>query len=108
MDVKEAIEKRRAYRSFEEIKITDNVINTFVRAAQVAPSCMNKQPWKFIFVKNKDKLENLYTALTPANKWAHKSSLIIGVVSTPKDDCIIGERLYYLFDTGMATAFIIL
>ncbi len=34
--------------------------------------------------------------------------MLIAVFSKPEDDCIIGERKYYLFDTGMATAFIIL
>jgi hypothetical protein len=34
--------------------------------------------------------------------------MIIGVFSEPEDDCMIGERQYYLFDTGMATAFLIL
>ena len=42
------------------------------------------------------------------NKWVEKASMIIAVFSKPKNDCIIKERLYYLFDTGMATAFIIL
>jgi nitroreductase len=29
-------------------------------------------------------------------------------VSKPKNDCIIGDRIYYLFDTGIATALILL
>lgn len=108
MNVKEAIEKRRAYRSLDPIQITDEIINSFIKTAQISPSCMNKQPWKFVFVQDKDQLKKLFTTLSPGNKWVERASLIIGVTSTPKDDCIIGERLYYLFDTGMATAFIIL
>ena len=34
--------------------------------------------------------------------------MIIAVFSKLEKDCIIGERLYYLFDVGIATAFIIL
>ena len=34
--------------------------------------------------------------------------MIIAFFRKPKNDCMIKERLYYLFDTGMATAFIIL
>jgi nitroreductase len=34
--------------------------------------------------------------------------MIIAVFSTKDSDCIIKSREYYLFDTGMATAFIIL
>jgi len=108
MDVKEAINKRRAYRSFDPIKISDEIIQDLAESAQMAPFCMNKQPWRFIFIRDKKVLEKLFTTLTTGNKWVEKVSMIIGVFSNPKNDCIIGERFYYLFDTGMATAFIIL
>jgi nitroreductase len=76
--------------------------------AQLAPSCMNKQPWNYIFVKDKEQLEKLFTTLSKGNKWVERASLIIAVFSQLENDCIIGERLYYLFDTGMATAMLIL
>lgn len=34
--------------------------------------------------------------------------MIIAVFSKPEYDCLIGERQYYLFDTGLATALLIL
>ncbi len=108
MNVKEAIKKRRAYRSLDLIKISENLITDFAEVARISPSCGNKQPWKFIFVYEREKLEKLFTTLSAGNKWVEKASMIIGVFSKPEDDCIIGERLYYLFDTGMATAFILL
>ncbi|MFX1410881.1 MAG: nitroreductase family protein [Promethearchaeota archaeon] len=108
MNVKEAIEKRRAYRSLDPIEISDELIRNLASMAQIAPSCMNKQPWRFIFVSDKEQLKKLFTTLTPTNKWIEKASMIIAVFSKPENDCIIGERLYYLFDTGLAVAFIIL
>jgi len=44
MDVKEAINKRRAYRSFDPTKISDEIIQDLAESAQMAPFCMNKQP----------------------------------------------------------------
>ncbi len=108
MNVKEAIEIRRAYRSLESIEIDDNLINDLAHAAQIAPSCNNNQPWHFIFVYEKEQLQKLFTILTPHNKWIEKASMMIAVFSNPKNDCIINERKYYLFDTGLAVAFIIL
>lgn len=108
LNVKEAIINRRAYRSLDLVEITDDMIKDFSEIAQIAPSCMNKQPWKMVFINEKEQLEKLFSTLSPGNKWAEKASLIIGVFSKPKDDCIIGERNYFLFDTGMASAFIIL
>ncbi|MHA1941832.1 MAG: nitroreductase family protein [Promethearchaeota archaeon] len=108
MDVKETIEKRRAYRSLDPIEITDELINDLAQTVRIAPSCGNKQPWRYIFVKERKQLEKLFTILSGGNKWVEKASMIIGVFSEPENDCMIGQRLYYLFDTGMATAFLIL
>ena len=108
MNVKEAIEERRAYRSFDPIEVSKELIKKLAVAAQLSPSCANKQPWGYIFIFDKNKLTELFTALSGTNKWVEKASMVIAVFSKPEDDCVIGERFYYLFDTGMATAFIIL
>lgn len=108
MSVKEAIRKRRSYRSLDSVEITRDLIEDLAEVARITPSCANKQPWRFVFVYDKNRLNELFTALSKGNKWVEKASMIIGVFSEPENDCMIGERLYYLFDTGMATAFIIL
>ena len=108
MNVKEAIENRRAYRSLDPIEISKDLINDFAKVAQITPSCGNMQPWRFVFVHDKDTLKQLFTVLSDGNEWVEKSSMIIAVFSKPENDCIIGKRFYYLFDTGMATAMLIL
>ena len=108
MSVKETIEKRRAYRSLDPIEISRDLIEDLAEIARITPSCANMQPWKFVFVHDKNVLNELFIVLSEGNKWAEKASMIIGVFSKPKKDCVIRERLYYLFDTGMATAFLIL
>jgi len=108
MDVIEAIEKRRAYRSLDPIEITDEMLIDFARVVQIAPSCMNKQPWNLIFVRSKNKLKELFTTLTSGNKWVEKASLIIAVFSKKEYDCLIKDRLYYLFDNGLAISLLIL
>ncbi|MFX0033304.1 MAG: nitroreductase family protein [Candidatus Hodarchaeota archaeon] len=109
MDVKEAINKRRSYRSLNPIDINDELIKDLADCASLAPSCKNSQPWRFIFVYSKTQLEKLMPTITPPNeKWVVNASMIIVVFSNVEYDCIIKERLYYLFDTGLATAFLIL
>ncbi|MCX7845067.1 MAG: nitroreductase family protein [Dictyoglomaceae bacterium] len=108
MDVKDAIYNRRAYRLIEPIEITEELIKDLGEKASLSPSCFNNQPWRFIFVYEREVLEKLFTALSSGNKWATNSSLIV-VVFTKKDlDCVIKEREYALFDTGIATGFMIL
>jgi nitroreductase len=108
MYVKEAIQKRRAYRSLEPVKITVELINDLSECAQITASCFNNQPWRFIFVYKPEILKKMFSALSSGNKWAHKASLIIVVLGKKEDDCVIYDRIYYRFDIGMATSAMIL
>lgn len=109
MEVKDAIEKRRAYRSLAPIEITKDLIDELAYSAQLFCSCFNNQPWRYVFVYDKIVLTQLHTALSSGNEWARLASMIIAVFSKPELDCIMKDgRRYYLFDTGMATAAIIL
>ncbi len=106
--LKELIEKRRAYRSLIHTDITEELVKDLAECAQLAPSCFNNQPWRFVFVYDPSRLTELHKALPEANAWAKSASMIIAVFSRKDLDCNIKEREYFLFDTGMATAFIIL
>jgi len=108
VDVKEAIERRRAYRSLSPFKVTEDLIMDLARCAQITASCFNKQPWRFIFVYHPDVLKEMHTSLSPGNEWACEASMIIVVAGRRKDDCVIGDRIYYTFDIGMAVEAMIL
>lgn len=108
MDVKDAIEKRRAYRSLAPVDIGDEIIETLAESARLFCSCFNNQPWRYVFVRDDKVLKKMSEALSPGNEWARAASLIIAVFSKPELDCLIKERKYYFFDTGMATAAMIL
>lgn len=108
MDVRGAIEERRAYRSLDDAEITEELIKDLAGCASLSASCFNNQPWRFVFVHDKEVLNRLHEALSKGNEWAHFASMIVAVFSRKDLDCNIKEREYYLFDTGMATAFLIL
>lgn len=108
MDVKQAIEQRRAFRSLDPVQITEDLIEDLAECAQLAASCFNNQPWRFVFVHDSDVLKQIHQALSKGNEWIHYASMIV-VVFTKKDlDCVVKGREYYLFDAGMATAQMIL
>jgi nitroreductase len=108
MDVKEAINKRRAYRSLTPVEITDELIRDLAESAQLFCSCFNNQPWRYVFVYDPEMLKKMHSALSQGNEWAQAASMIIAVFSKSELDCQIKGRNYYFFDTGMATAAIIL
>ncbi len=62
MDFYEVIRTRRSIRSFKPDLIPDEVLNRILEAVRIAPSGSNRQPWKFIVVKD----EALKKRLVPA------------------------------------------
>ncbi|MFH1101484.1 MAG: nitroreductase family protein [Methanobacteriota archaeon] len=108
MQVHEAIQKRRAYRSLSPVEITDELIEDLAKVAQLAPSCFNNQPWRFVFVYDPEALKKMHEVLSSGNEWVRRASMIIVVLSKKEYDCVIRDRVYHQFDTGMATAFLIL
>jgi nitroreductase len=108
MKLMEIIEKRRAYRSLGPVKIDESLVSDLATAASLSASCFNKQPWRFVFAFNQEVLDRLQGAMNKGNEWTKGDSMIIAVASRKDLDCVVKEREYYLFDTGMATAFLIL
>ncbi len=108
MNVKEAINERRAYRSLKKISVSKELLYDLFSCAELAPSCFNNQPWRYIAVFDPETLEKVFSSFSKGNEWAFESSLVIAVCSKKEDDCVIKNRQYFLFDTGISVGFLIL
>jgi len=108
MDVRQAINNRRAFRALESAAISPELIEDLAGCAQLAPSCFNNQPWNLVFIQKPQILVKMREALSEGNKWAYNASMIIAVFGKKDDDCIIRDRIYYQFDCGLAAGFLIL
>ena len=75
MDVKQAISIRRAYRSLDHVDITSDLIKDLAESAQLAPSCNNNQPWRYVFVHDSEMLKKLHAAFDKGNEWMRSSSM---------------------------------
>jgi len=109
MNVIDAIKVRRAYRSLDPVAITPELVQDLAQCAQLAASCFNNQPWRYVFVYEPEPLMKMRAALSKGNEWIHHASLIIAVFSKREYDCAMKDgREYYLFDAGMSVATLIL
>jgi len=52
MDFYEVIKTRRSVRSFKADAIPDDVLERVLNAARIAPSGSNRQPWRFIVIRD--------------------------------------------------------
>ncbi len=102
-DIIKEIEERRAFRALDERPVPRDVQRRILEAAILAPSCANKQPWRFVVADEGAALESVRGNLSGGNYWALKAPMYVLAVSDNKLDCDLEEgRHYALFDTGMA------
>ena len=59
MDTFEAIRTVLAVRSFKDTPIPEEIVREIVEAAHLTASSINKQPWHFIVVRDKETLQKL-------------------------------------------------
>ncbi len=52
LDFYEVLRTRRSVKSYKKDPIPEEILNRVLEAARVAPSGSNRQPWKFILVKD--------------------------------------------------------
>ncbi len=74
----------------------------------MAPSCFNNQPWRLVFIRSPEMLASMHSALSKGNEWMRDASMLLVVLSKREFDCIIREREYYQFDTGIAMGLLML
>ena len=54
LSVKKAIETRRSIRHFRSDNVPDELIKQVLEAARLAPSGSNRQPWRFLVIRDKE------------------------------------------------------
>jgi len=95
MNLKEIFEKRKSIRKYTGEPITEDQIKLIMEAAQIAPSASNKQPYKFIVLKN-DELKKTFRKKAARQNFIDKAAVIFVVLG-------IKEREYwYKVDIGIA------
>ena len=62
MEVMDAIKKRRSVRSYLDKPVEDDKLKRVLEAGRLAPSASNRQEWRFIVVKDKEKIKKLSVA----------------------------------------------
>ena len=78
MDIIQAIYKRRSIRKYLDKQVEKNKIITLIKAATAAPTAVNCQPWEFIIVNQKEKLDELKEQLVFARYNAPVAIVVCG------------------------------
>ena len=105
--VLDAILTRTSVRSYEEKFIEKEKIEKLLRAGMAAPSAVNKQPWHFVVVTDRNQLESLSEA-NPYAAMVAKAPLAI-VVCGDMNKTLEGDaRAFWIQDCSAASENILL
>lgn len=85
MDLYQVIKTRRSIRSYRPDPVPEEKLNRVLEAARLAPSGNNRQPWKFILVRD----EKIKRGLVPL---VHHQSF---VAQAPLVVVACGENIHY-------------
>ena len=53
------IQKRRSIRRYKDEPVSDEQVETLLRAAMAAPSAGNEQPWEFVVMRDRDAMQKV-------------------------------------------------
>lgn len=98
---------RASVRSYQDKAVENDKVEKLLRAGMAAPSAVNKQPWHFVVVTDKQVLASLAEA-NPHAEYAKEAPLAI-VVCGDMDKALEGEaREFWVQDCSAATQNILL
>ena len=83
------IKTRRSVRKYKSQAVPKGHLNKILEAARWAPSAINRQPWRFIVIKDKGirkKIGNAARLYFTLNRWVSDAPVIIVVCTKNKED----------------------
>lgn len=103
--VLENIAGRKSVRAYTDEPVSDADIETLLRAAMAAPSAMNRQPWEFIVINDRDSLDALAGKLRHARMLSQAPLAIVVCAETMltlRDGTVV-ENIFWEHDASAAT-----
>jgi len=102
MDLLELIRSRSSIRTFLDKPVEDEKIALILEAARWAPTGGNKQPWRFLVVRDKKKQEQFDPHFK--QPWITDAPAIIIVIAAPFDTWEKYDELDHMYIQDVATA----
>lgn len=103
----DVIHSRKSVRNFTDQKVTKEQLEVLVKAGMAAPSARNLQPWAFIVITEREKLDALSDSLPYAKmlKGAQAAIVVCGNLEIAATDA---DSAYWVQDCAAATQNILL
>jgi nitroreductase len=104
MDALKMIMARRSIRSYSNLPVSEEAVETLLRAAMCAPSAGNQQPWHFVVIRDRAVMERIMEVHPYAKMLAEAPVAILVCGDTDLEDL----KDYWVQDCSAATENILL
>lgn len=103
----DAIRERKSTRAFSEKRFPEEWLQKILEAGRLAPSAINRQPWRFYIIEGPVAKKKLMDSLAWFNSFAGKAPVLI-VVLAKLDDIWSRHSKKDFFDLGLCVENILL
>jgi len=107
MNIIDVIKTRRSIRKYSTQPIEDEKLNSILEAGRWAPSARNEQLWKFVVVKDKDKIKELYDSYGGPAEFKKAPVTVVACGLGPYGNMKCGQPRYTV-DVSIAMSYMIL
>ena len=107
MKFTDVIESRTSIRTYCDKDVEEGKVTYVLECARVAPSWANRQCWRFIVVRDKEKIKAL-SKTSIVNRWLRKVPIIVVACGDPVSSGVNNNIDYFAVDVAIAMEHIIL
>lgn len=105
-DTFSVIHSRKSVRSFTGATVSTENLDKIIRAGMAAPTAVNKQPWSFVVITDKKKIDGLAAGL-PTARGIEKAGAVI-IVCTEPEKAHLQSKDFAIIDASLASENILL
>lgn len=107
MELLSEIQNRRSVKEFSPEEVDESSLNRILDAGRLAPSAKNRQPWRFIVIKDNEKKEAIKNASHGDDRFTQAPVAIVACTTNIGYRMPNGE-LSYPIDISFAVSFMML
>ena len=118
MELYETIARRRSVRKYKPDAVPEDVLERVLNAGRLAPSGMNRQPWRVVVVRDGGQRRALAAAAAPANPFLAEAPVVLAHLGflafpgAPAPDAITRGTwtwdMYIRYNVAIAVAYVTL
>jgi len=110
MEVLEAMKALRNVRKYKPVPIPEEKLKNVLNAVRLAPSAENRQPWKFIIIRDEERKRKLVSACGSNHKFMVEAPVIIVGCALPDEayPALGSYMCSYPVDMGAAISHLVL